>query len=290
MKRWGILGGVAVAALVVAVACASRGTGQARRAPHPTPRPTRTVAFPAARGGAIPDSSAAVGGQSIPAWARGATLNHVAVPKGEKVIALTFDDGPLPRYTRKVLEILKAHDARATFFMLGSELKSSPAVARDVRDAGHAVGNHSWSHPVRSKDPGGEVGRTDTEIRKLLGVDTTLFRPPYGILNNGLAKAAATHGEAVLLWSVDTNDWKRPGASKIASRVIHGAHPGAIVLMHDGGGNRSQTVAALPVILDTLAKRGYRFVTVPELLRMGRMAGTEQKMVAAKSVRGKAKR
>jgi peptidoglycan/xylan/chitin deacetylase (PgdA/CDA1 family) len=279
MKRWGILGGGAGAALLMATACASQGSGQARRTVSAIP-PVRPAAPPIA----------AAGAQSIPTWARGATLNSVEVPKDEKVIALTFDDGPLPRYTHKVLEILKAHDAHATFFMLGSELASSPSVGKEVRDAGHAIGNHSWSHPIRTKDPAGEVGRTDKELKSLLGVDTTLFRPPYGILKNGLAHAARARGEAVLIWSVDTNDWKRPGASAIASRVIRGAHPGAIVLMHDGGGNRSQTVAALPTILDTLGQKGYRFVTVPELLRLGHQAASTPKAVASKSVKAKTKR
>lgn len=207
-------------------------------------------------------------GQAVPAWARGMVVNHVSVPKTDKVIALTFDDGPNPPYTGKVLRILKEHNAKATFFMLGAELAASPSLGRQVRDAGHAIGNHSWSHPIRPKDPVGEVSRTDDELRAVLNIDTTLFRPPYGNLTNGLAKAAEARNEAIVIWSVDTNDWKRPGAKRIASRVIRGAKPGRIVLMHDGGGDRSQTVAALPVILDTLGKKGYRFVTVPELLQM----------------------
>ncbi len=206
--------------------------------------------------------------QALPDWARGAVINHVDVPASEKVIALTFDDGPNPPYTRQILQILNEHNAKATFFMVGEELSANRSMAREVLNAGHAVGNHSWSHPSRPRDPGTEVKRTDTLIRIVLGFEPTLFRPPYGIMSNGMSKYARQNRDAVLLWSVDTVDWHKPGAKRIASRVIRGARPGRIVLMHDGGGNRSQTVAALPVVLETLGKQGYRFVTIPELLQL----------------------
>lgn len=242
-----------------------------------------TGAWPQVRGpGGVPSGNAALrtsSTQEVPAWARGAVVNHVTVPKFDKVIALTFDDGPNAPYTQRILKILKAHNARATFFMLGEELAADPALGREIRDAGHAIGNHSWSHPAHPKDAAGEVSRTDREIHRVLNIDTTLFRPPYGIMTNGLSSAARARSEAVLLWSIDTFDWKRPGANRIVARVLRGARSGRIVLMHDGGGNRRQTVGALAQVLDRLRKQGYRFVTIPELLQM-----RQEKSSAAGSV------
>jgi len=204
----------------------------------------------------------------IPQWARGKIINEVRVPKTEKVIALTFDDGPNPPYTGQILKILKDHNAKATFFLVGEELSDHRSLAREILAQGHAVGNHSWSHPSRPHNPASEVSKTDKLIKSVLGIDPVLFRPPYGITTNGMSKAARANGAAVFLWSIDTVDWSRPGIKKIASRVIRGAAPGRIALMHDGGGNRSQTVSALPHILETLKKQGYRFVTIPELLEL----------------------
>lgn len=218
--------------------------------PTATPRPTPT-----------PD------GQAIPAWAQSRVLNEVPVKKGDKVFALTFDDGPWPTYTRQILKILKEHDVKATFFMVGSVVREYPQIAREVKAAGHAIGNHSWSHPSRPRDAVGEIRKTDAALRDLGVSKTTLFRPPYGMLKNGLAKQAMKDKQVVLIWSADSNDWKRPGANRIANAILNQATPGGIALMHDGGGAREGTVAALPRIISELKERGYKLVTVPELLK-----------------------
>jgi chitin deacetylase len=226
--------------------------------PHRTPMPIPT-----------PDPLFAMRqAQQIPAWARKRVLHKVPVKPGLKVFALTFDDGPWPNSTRQILRILAANDVRATFFMVGQELQRRPEIAREVRDGGHAIGNHSWNHPLRPRDPVAQIQRTDALIRNVIGTNPTLFRPPYGALNNGMAQQAMKEGQAILIWSADSDDWQRPSARVIASRIVREAGPGGIALMHDGGGNRSHTVAALPLIIHTLRARGYRFVTVPELLKL----------------------
>jgi len=212
--------------------------------------------------------AAAPANSDVPAWAHGKVITDVAVPPGQKVFALTFDDGPWPHYTEQVLKVLEENHIKATFFMVGSALHDYARYGVMVRDAGHVIGNHSWSHPSHPKDPVGEITRTDAEIRKDLGISPTLFRPPYGLLKNGLAKQAAREHYPIVLWSCSGVGWQKPGAERIASLIVSQARPGGIALLHDGGGNRSQTVAALPIIIRELRQRGYRFVTIPQLLRM----------------------
>jgi peptidoglycan/xylan/chitin deacetylase (PgdA/CDA1 family) len=236
--------------------------------PRPTPKPDPMIAVRAR--------------QQIPNWAKSRVLLRVPVKPGDKVFALTFDDGPWPEYTRQILQILKDNDVKATFFMVGQELSRRPEIGREVRDAGHAVGSHSWDHPARPRDPVGQIQRTDAVIKKQLGFAPTIFRPPYGILLNGMARQARKEGQAVLIWSADCADWKRPGSDHIARMIIGQASPGGIALMHDGGGNRSQTVAALPTIIRELRERGYRFVTIPELLKLRYIAPPRPKKPAAK--------
>jgi chitin deacetylase len=125
------------------------------------------------------------------------------------------------------------------------------------------------------------VKHTDSEIFKQLRIYTHLFRPPYGIVTNGMAAQAKNEKHAVMLWSVDSEDWRRPSASTIARTVMREVYPGGIILMHDGGGNRSHTVAALKIIIPALQKRGYKFVTVPELLAMQYVA--PKKIAASKN-------
>lgn len=202
----------------------------------------------------------------IPVWAHGKTYRNVPVKAGDKLFALTFDDGPWPRYTDQILTILAQHNAKATFYMLGEMAQKHPELVLRVRDAGHAIGNHSWSHPQRPGDPVAQVQRTNAQIKKITGFTPTTFRPPYGLLKNGMVQQAGKDRMVTFLWSADSNDWKRPGSDRIVRTILNQATPGGVALFHDGGGNRSQTVAALPRILTELKARGYRFVTIPELL------------------------
>lgn len=189
----------------------------------------------------------------------------------QKVFALTFDDGPDPSYTPKILRILKEKKAPATFFMVGQMVRAHAPTGKLVAQAGHPIGGHSWTHPMRTKSPVMEIERTNAMLKEKLNVVPTMFRPPYGILKNGLAREASKHSEDVILWSADSSDWKRgSSAASIKNNVLRSLTPGGIALMHDGGGNRSSTVAALPGIIDGIRNRGYKLVTVPELLNMGK--------------------
>lgn len=190
----------------------------------------------------------------------------------EKVFALTFDDGPFPHYTRQVLQILLENHIHATFFMIGKMVREFPKIARAVKAGGHVIGNHTWAHPTAPLAPQAEVRDTDAILEKTLGIEPVLFRPPYGLMKNGLAQVAEQDRQTVVLWSASGADWSKKATSgSIASQILKMARPGGIALLHDGGGDRSPTVAALPRIIRELSAQGYRFVTVPELLAMSKL-------------------
>jgi peptidoglycan/xylan/chitin deacetylase (PgdA/CDA1 family) len=207
---------------------------------------------------------------------QGKTVFEGKVKDSEKVIALTVDDGPWPKTTEQMLDIFQQNDVKATFFWMGKSLANSPEITRRVVAAGHAIGNHTWHHWYDTMDAAtaaDEIDRTAKLIYETTGVKTTFFRPPGGFLNNGLAKYAKDQNYSVVMWSVtsaDTDPHAQPSA--FVNNVLKGAKPGAIVLMHDGGGDRYRTVKALPEIIAGLKKQGYRFVTVPELLEMQEQA------------------
>ncbi|MDX3002402.1 polysaccharide deacetylase family protein [Kribbella solani] len=185
-----------------------------------------------------------------------ASTKSVEQAKG-KVVYLTFDDGPDPRWTPEVLAVLAKHNVHGTFFMLAEHADAHPDLVDEVRTAGNAIGNHSVSHPQLTKL---SPARLHEQVAN--GIQSKCFRPPYGATNPRVKAEIKRDGMQQVLWDVDTNDWKRPGATTIANRVVAGARPGAIILMHDGGGNRSQTVAGLDQALTKLSARGYGFATL----------------------------
>jgi peptidoglycan/xylan/chitin deacetylase (PgdA/CDA1 family) len=185
-------------------------------------------------------------------------------------VALTFDDGPSP-YTPLVLAALKQYNVSATFFLWGQHVQQYPAYAQQELATGHALGDHTWSHPDLTTLPISSIMTELTEaqnaIRQATGYTPTMFRPPYGSYNsNVLATASQVGLSSTIIWSYAPRDWEMPGASVIASRVLSNISHGSIILLHDGGGDRSQTVAALPTIIQGLQARGLRLVTVPQLL------------------------
>jgi len=191
----------------------------------------------------------------------------------EKPIALTFDDGPWPNSTAQVLDVLKKSNVKATFFMVGMQVQKYPQLLKQVVANGHAIGNHTWSHQYdhyNASAAAREIDRTAEIVYKTTGVKTSLFRPPAGILNNGLVSYAHEKKYAVVMWSVDSKDWRSRRTTRQAfiDNVLKEAKPGGIVLLHDGGGDRSNTVQALPQLISQLKKHGYKFVTVPELLEI----------------------
>jgi chitin deacetylase len=208
---------------------------------------------------------------SSPASFQGKIVHQAELVGHEKVIALTFDDGPWINTTEKVLKILNQYQVKATFFWIGKHLKLYPNIAKKVVAQGHAIGNHTWHHPysLNPSEATKEIEETATLIHQVTGVKTSLFRPPGGVLNNGLSAYAQQQKYTVMMWSADSKDWNTAtSTSTMIDNVLRNARSGGIVLLHDGGGNRWQTVEALPVIIAEFKNRGYKFVTVPELLQM----------------------
>jgi peptidoglycan/xylan/chitin deacetylase (PgdA/CDA1 family) len=184
-------------------------------------------------------------------------------------VALTFDDGPGP-YTPGVLSVLEQYHVPATFFAIGKmERYFSVSTSRELRD-GDVVGDHTETHPAMAQLSAHEQHEQLFEqlarIELLGGPRPRLFRPPYGSFNATTIRQLHSLGQLMVLWSVDTSDYLQPGAAAIVHRVLVGARPGAIFLMHDGGGIRAQTIAALPDIIRGLRMRRFRLVTVPQLL------------------------
>jgi peptidoglycan/xylan/chitin deacetylase (PgdA/CDA1 family) len=178
----------------------------------------------------------------------------------DNVIYLTFDDGPDPQWTPQVLSILAGYNARATFFVLGRSAQRYPDLIQAEYDAGHTVANHTFDHQSLS-GLCREAFFNEVEATKAILGDKSVpcLRPPYGRMDSHTRARAAELGYEIVMWDIDTMDWKRPGVTSIANEVLAKAHPGAVVLMHDGGGDRSQTVEALESILGGLEAQGYRF-------------------------------
>ena len=191
---------------------------------------------------------------------------------GDRTVALTFDDGPNPEATPRILDALKARDVKATFFILGRHADEWPELVRRVADEGHVIGNHGWHHRKLHVRPPGYVRRDLTmgteSIDRASGVRPRLFRAPHGFRSPWVSLIAASLGQRTVGWSRGVWDSDKPGVDRIVRRTVEGTKPGRIMLLHDGDGydmhgDRSQTAAAIPRIVDELLERGYRFVTIP---------------------------
>lgn len=218
----------------------------------------------------------------VPARFRGATIAEAKLSPNKKVIALTFDDGPSAVSTVQVLDILKKNNIKSTFFVIGKNLKLYPELGMRIVTEGHVIANHTWSHTYHFMNPqvaAYEIDSTSNLIFQTTGVKTTLFRPPGGMMNNGVVAYARNQKYAIIMWSADSVDYSRPPVPKLIRNITQEAKPGGIVLMHDGGGNRSHTIQALPQVIEHFKKQGYSFVTIPELLELQEK---DQKLMTAK--------
>ena len=184
---------------------------------------------------------------------------------GRKRVALTIDDGPSPEYTPQVLRLLEKYRVTATFSMIGLEAAAHPGLVREVAAAGHKIANHTWSHldlvylpPAAVAD---QIRRATGAIHKATGKVPALFRAPYGAWSPVVLRECAQAEMTPLDWSVDPRDWSRPGVAAIVGNIMRNTRTGSIILEHDGGGDRSQTVAALKIVLPRLLDAGYRFAT-----------------------------
>ncbi|MER6006090.1 polysaccharide deacetylase family protein [Nonomuraea angiospora] len=254
-------------AVLVAMTCGASTLAAPSQAAHAAPPPAAATSAASSTAASGVWGSAAAGAQGVVAMAAPDDRAEVRPrPRVDcrrvKCVALTFDDGPGP-YTDTLLAYLAAYHAQATFFVVGSNVVTYPRVLRRTVAAGHEIGNHTWSHPdltrlsparVRS-----QLGRTDQAIRAITGIVPGLVRPPYGAIN---ATVRRQTGRPMVLWSVDTLDWRYRSSATVARRALRSVRPGSVILFHD---IHPTTVRAIPRVLRKLAGRGYRFVTVSQL-------------------------
>jgi len=193
---------------------------------------------------------------------------------GEPIVYLTFDDGPNSLYTAQISELLDKYDAHATFFVLGQNVPRAAEALRNATAQGHYIANHTFDHAnittLSQNQFFTELDDTRQTILDTVGdlfaldKDVRYMRPPYGAISADARQLATDRNYAVVLWDIDTLDWKRPGAEVIARHIVDNVYPGAVILMHDGGGDRTQTVAALEMVLAQLSAQGYKFYNVFE--------------------------
>lgn len=200
----------------------------------------------------------------------GAKVSYSQVNITEPVVAMTFDDGPHPTLTPKLLDILKARHIKCTFFVIGKNAQTYPNIIRRMIAEGHEVANHTWTHCSLTSRSDAQI-RTELQQSEDALVATAnyrphLIRPPYGAINTRVKQLMFSEfGYSTIMWSVDPQDWRRPGVSVVTSRLVSGARPGAIMLAHD---IHPPTIQAMPAMFDQLLAKGYQFVTVSQLLNM----------------------
>ncbi|MDD4772491.1 MAG: polysaccharide deacetylase family protein [Eubacteriales bacterium] len=189
-----------------------------------------------------------------------------------KNIALTFDDGPHPIYTERIIDILARHGVKATFFSIGENVNRHPEIIKRLSEEGHEIGNHTWSHRLIWKlgreGVVSELSRTETAINEICNLRPRLFRPPDGLNTIAIKEAAIEMDYSVILWTIDTRDWEQKTTSKdIVDNIMSNIHAGSIILCHDFVSRRdSQTPEAIEKVIPLLKEKGYNFVTVSELI------------------------
>lgn len=192
----------------------------------------------------------------------------------EKLIALTFDDGPDKDYTPQILDILKENDVKATFFVVGENVGWNPEILKREYDEGHEIGNHTFTHINVAKrnyfEINKEINETQKAVKKVIGKEPNLFRPPYRAISRDMCTIAKDKNMNIILWSnLDPRDWSNPGVNYIVETIMNKVKNGTIILLHDYNNARSsttQTIQALKVVIPKLKEQGYKFVTVSELI------------------------
>lgn len=200
----------------------------------------------------------------------GARVSYSRVNITQPVLAMTFDDGPHPSLTPKLLDILKERNIKCTFFVIGKNAQMYPHIIRRMIAEGHEVANHTWTHcSLTSRSDAhirSELKQSEDALVNVANYRPHLIRPPYGAINERIKNLMfAEFGYSTIMWSVDPQDWRRPGVSVVTSRLVSGAHPGAIMLAHD---IHPPTIQAMPSMFDQLLAKGYQFVTVSQLMNM----------------------
>lgn len=279
MRRLSLHAVALLAFLLALVTVGTTGAGEGRDHPsgdHPrsdSPDEERPVARPAASQAPAgrpgnptrPDRGRSQSHPQQPRPIPLAPLLRLNPPPSPRAIALTFDDGPHPEWTPAVLDLLKLYQVHATFCVIGRQVPEYPHLVRRIAAEGHALCNHTWSHDLGlSVRPTAaiqnQLGGTSRAVVAAGAPAPRLYRAPGGMWSRAVVGQAARLGMVSLGWNVDPQDWAKPGSARIAGRVLDSVSPGAIVLLHDGGGNRRQTVEALRIMLPQLIRRGYQFV------------------------------
>ncbi|WP_276351491.1 polysaccharide deacetylase family protein [Cohnella caldifontis] len=190
-----------------------------------------------------------------------------------RAVALTFDDGPDDLWTPKVLDALARLKVPGTFFVVGQRCERVPKVLDRISRERHAIGNHSWNHAnlskLRAEAIRSQISRTNATIRRLTGKTPDMLRPPYGAISDAVVNEARSAGMKIILWNVDSLDWMQLNGEQVSANILSNVSPGSVILQHSAGGtgqNLQGTVDALPDVVGSLRERGYRFLTVPELL------------------------
>jgi peptidoglycan/xylan/chitin deacetylase (PgdA/CDA1 family) len=200
----------------------------------------------------------------------GARISYSSVNITQPVVAMTFDDGPHPSLTPKLLDILKERNIKCTFFLIGQNVKAYPQIVRRIIAEGHEIGAHTYTHcSLTSRSDAqirSELQRSEEVLMTAANYRPQLIRPPYGAINTRIKQLMFSEfGYSTIMWSVDPQDWRRPGVSVVTSRLVSGARPGAIMLAHD---IHPPTIQAVPAMFDQLLAKGYQFVTVSQLMNM----------------------
>lgn len=232
--------------------------------------------------------AAQIGGQSFAGRGpirSGLDATVTSIPTAQPLVAMTFDDGPHPTLTPRLLDMLAARGIRATFYVVGRNAARYPAILQRMADEGHEIGNHSWSHAnlqlYSDATILNQIDGTSQAIYSAVGRPPVTMRPPYG--NLSIRQRLMLHHSRsmpTILWSVDTLDWQRPGSSMVSQRIIRGSQPGSVILAHDIHG---PTIRAMPAALDGVAARGFRFVTVSELIGWPRWDRRRLRLVPVES-------
>lgn len=246
-------------------------------------RPIRTLVAATLAGLALATTAPAVATPGAPAVPATSTVESAAPTMAERVtqatamvgatvtsvipalvptvyrgtVYLTFDDGPSATYTPRILSILRKYGVKAVFFEVGQKISYYPSVTRSLRYYGMKIGNHTWSHPYLTSLSTASVTWQLNKMEQQLGYRPRCVRPPYGATNDRIRAIIAARGQRHILWTVDPRDWSRPGTWTIVNRVLANVRDGSRILLHDGGGDRSQTVAALDLLIPRLRARGY---------------------------------
>ena len=245
---------------------ADRGTATITTAPQVAMKPNPAYSTPA-----YASPSAQNPANNLPSdFPKDIGVSFSSVRNDGNFIALTFDDGPHPKNTPRLLDMLRQRNIKATFYVIGNSVNLYPEIARRIVAEGHEIGNHTYNHPNLTKLSNASVRKeldtTRDAIIRATGVRPRTMRPPYGALRTSQRQMIKSeYGYPTILWDVDPLDWKRPGTAVVKSRILSGTKSGSIVLAHD---LHSTTVDAMPTTLDALLAKGFRFVTVSQLLYM----------------------